>query len=155
MDEITDLQHLRDYMVECSARLGELEFNPNRVIKPHLTWYQEHMAADITYNFLTATASNGQPWKPLKYRQGTPLYLTGAMFYGALQAARESMVYEFRPGVIWTEMEEPKYWRYHQFGTSKIPARPFLNPRPETLEGMADKIRVSSVKFVLGLNEAG
>jgi phage gpG-like protein len=77
----------------------------------------------IALCFDTSTAPDGTPWRPLKYRTGKPLVLTWRLRSEAQRAAKDMEI--TGRGLLITQ-SEPYYYRYQLFGTSKIPARPWL-----------------------------
>ena len=51
------------------------------------------------------------------------LWRTGALHAGATS---EGSLFQTAHMVVWTGADAPYYWGFHQDGTSKMPARPFL-----------------------------
>ena len=73
----------------------------------------------------SGTAPDGTTWAPLKRRAGRPLRDTGRLMNGLTRAARITD----RGFALGTNVS---YAPYHQSGTTRTPARPFL-PAPGEL----------------------
>lgn len=103
-----------------------------------LDWLREAFAADIRRNFANGHDPDGNPWAPLKWRVGKPLILTGLLMNSAYLAAQHA---QLRNGTeIMATLSQPSYWMFHEYGTSRIPARPFFGPSAETVQGLADRV---------------
>lgn len=103
-----------------------------------LTWLRQRFAEDIRNNFTGGHDPDGTPWKPLKWRSGRPLILTGLLMNSAYLAAQHV---ELRNGTeICATMQQPFYWPFHEFGTRNIPARPFFGASKETVRDLADRM---------------
>ena len=113
-----------------------------------LAFVQTRFSEDIAKNFEESRAPDGPAWKPLKWRSGKPLILTDALMAAAVASVR---------GARWTGQErigfgmgEPKYWKYQNYGTRRIPARPFYFWRRDTLSELgtlvADSIGIEILR---------
>ena len=102
-----------------------------------LAWLRDKFAADIRRNFGESCDPDGNAWAPLKYRVGKPLILTGLMMNSAYLAAQNVRL---QGQQIFAELAGPMYWMFHEYGTAKIPARPFFGPRADTVQGLADRM---------------
>lgn len=103
-----------------------------------LAWLRERFSEDIRANFAGGHDPDGVPWKPLKWRTGRPLILTGMLMNSAYLAAQHV---ELRNGTeICATMLAPRYWMFHEYGTARIPARPFFGASRDTVQGLADRM---------------
>ena len=101
----------------------------------------------LRIGFLTSTnPMTGVKWKPLKWRVGMPLILTGLMMSKVLQSAREATIDE--RGVVLV-LPFPPYSKYHQFGTERIPARPFYGISDELKEKIATEYQHRIFQFLI------
>ena len=101
-----------------------------------LEFVRVNFARDIAQNFNEGRDPNGVPWKPLKYRSGQPLLLTGRMASAAVQSVKQANW--TGPGRIGFGIRgEPVYWKYQNYGTRRIPPRWFYFPRQPTLQALA------------------
>lgn len=148
MGLLSSLNAVAKYLNKLAARflrLGEANgtgsSEPNGSGTPSgelLLWLRERFSEDIRANFAGGHDPDGVPWKPLKWRVGRPLILTGLLMNSAYLAAQHV---ELRNGTeICATMLTPKYWQYHEFGTRKIPARPFFGASRETVQELADRM---------------
>lgn len=113
-----------------------------------LAWLRERFAEDVRRNFAGGHDPDGVPWKPLKWRVGRPLILTGLLMNSAYQAAQ---AVQLRNGTeIMASLSQPFYWLFHEYGTSRIPARPFFGPSAETVQGLADRMARDMAAAVAG-----
>jgi phage gpG-like protein len=71
----------------------------------------------VHYAFAASRAPGGAAWARLRYRAGRPLVLTGRLF-GSLRSRVTTT------GVA-VSTSRP-YAAFHQFGTRRVPARPFF-----------------------------
>lgn len=113
--------------------------NPD-VIRP-LT---EQIQRDIESHFALSRGPDGTPWKPLKYRQGKPLILSGALRAAAVAAAGSPQITE---ASLVVSLTEPPYAQYHQFGTRRIPARPFMGLSEEGQRQTARALEIAATAF--------
>lgn len=103
-----------------------------------LRWLRERFADDVKRNFEGGHDPDGNKWAPLKWRIGKPLILTGLLMNSAYQAAQNV---QLRNGTeIMAKLAEPFYWMFHEYGTGRIPARPFFGPSASTVQGLADRM---------------
>jgi phage gpG-like protein len=103
-----------------------------------LAWLRERFAEDVRDNFVGGHDPDGRAWAPLKWRAGRPLILTGLLMNSAYLAAQNV---ELRNGTeLLATLAAPAYWMFHEYGTRRIPARPFFGPSPETVRGLADRV---------------
>jgi phage gpG-like protein len=104
------------------------------------------MALATQRSFSLARSPEGIAWKPLKYRVGRPLIKTARMLNSVLAAMKNPVIssrsMEFR-------ITTPDYVGYHQNGTRRIPARPFLGWSPDTVSAAGEMISQSAVTFVI------
>jgi len=91
--------------------------------------------------FLASEDPEGNPWKPIYYRKGVPLLLTGLLMTKAV-AAGSSPTIDSRSLLI--EVPEPKYGVFHLTGTRNMPARPWLGIG----EDMADQLIEAGVSHI-------
>lgn len=105
-----------------------------------LDWFRQAYAQDVQKNFQESRSSAGVAWAPLKWRSGRALILTGVLMHAAVAFAAQSVTRVPGGVQIAFQMSEPSYWSYHQSGTAKIPARPFLGPRGETVAELQHRI---------------
>lgn len=89
----------------------------------------------IGYNIDNSVSYDGTAYKPLKYRTGKPLYLTGTLFRLARAAGGRATVTD--TGII-AVLEEPPYGIFHELGTRNIPARPFFGINLQGQEQLAE-----------------
>lgn len=84
------------------------------------------LAESVQHNFDASCDPAGHPWPPLKkQRPGRkPLIRTGDLLAGAVAMAWQAV--PTRDGLQFDEGLLPHYWRYQQYGTATIPARPFF-----------------------------
>lgn len=116
-----------------------------------LAWLRERFAEDVRNNFAGGHDPDRTKWQPLKWRTGRPLILTGLLMNSAYYAAQHV---QLRNGTeIMATMSQPSYWMFHEYGTSKIPARPFFGPSPETVQGLAYRIAQDMAATVVGSGE--
>ena len=103
-----------------------------------LQWLRERFAEDVKRNFTNSHDPDGNRWAPLKWRIGKPLILTGLLMNSAYTAARNVTL---RNGTeIFARLSEPHYWKYHEYGTRRIPARPFFGPSADTVQELAERM---------------
>lgn len=113
-----------------------------------LEWLRERFAADVRNNFASGSDPDGNPWAPLKWRTGKPLILTGLLMNSAYLAAQQV---QLRNGTeIMATLAQPSYWMFHEYGTRKIPARPFFGPSADTVQGLADRIAQDMADSIAG-----
>lgn len=111
------------------------------------------VALDVQRSFARAETPGGFKWAPVKKPRGRPLIDTGKMIDAVLRAVKtpdigkDEIVFDFRGA--------PHYTLYHQFGTRRMPARPFLGMSKETLDVIAGLLADDAVSFVLGFGEGG
>lgn len=103
-------------------RLGELADRIEALaLDSFMTSVKRRVAVDtlglVEREFRGSVDPDGAPWKPLKYRNGRPLVLTGAMRDSFTAVPIENGV-RIQAGV--------DYAIYHQRGTATIPARRIL-----------------------------
>lgn len=96
---------------------------------------RECLADAIGFNFENAVSYDGTAWKPLKYRVGKPLYLTGTLMRLARAAGGRATVTD--NGIV-ASLEEPPYGIFHELGTRTIPARPFFGVNDQYKERLAE-----------------
>ena len=103
-----------------------------------LEWLRERFAEDVRRNFAEAHDPDGNPWAPLRWRIGRPLILTGLLMNSAYLAAQ---TVQLRNGTeIMATLAQPPYWKFHEYGTRRIPARPFFGPSADTVQELADRV---------------
>lgn len=102
-----------------------------------LAWFRAQFASDVYRNFSQGQDADGTPWAPLKYRIGKPLILTGTLMAAAVNAAANA---ELFGRDVRTTVSGPNYWQYHEYGTGRIPARPFMGPRATTVQGLSERM---------------
>lgn len=103
--------------------------------------YQQLMSNQIRRSFDESKGPDGKPWKPLKYRVGKPLVLSGLLKAEARAAVKQKVdrrehdeQQKDQPSKeIVLLMDEPFYGKFHQHGTKVIPARPFFGIAPDTI----------------------
>lgn len=92
---------------------------------------RELIEEELRIGFVTSTdKQSGKKWAPLKWRVGMPLILTGLLMSKVLQSAREATIDK---NGVFLLLTEPFYAKFHQFGTTRIPPRPFY--------GISDNLR--------------
>jgi phage gpG-like protein len=112
---------------------------PAATEKQVLDFVRRRFSEDIGKNFSESRDPDGNAWKPLRWRTGKPLILTGALLAAAVssvQNARWTGAGRIGFGIT----GEPRYWQYQNYGTSRIPARRFYFPRQDTLGELAGLI---------------
>lgn len=92
--------------------------------------------------------ADGYPWAPLKYRDGKPLILTWRL---RAESAYAAAVMEVNKRYLLIEQNEPFYYKYHLFGTARIPARPWGigdNQRREIAKILSADMRDFVVQYI-------
>lgn len=111
------LEQLAVYFDQVAKLLGDYDFGPI------LEKLRTKLVASVHGNFEGAHDPNGEPWLPLKKSARKPLQRTGSLMLASIEAAWHSIKDESL--VIDTNLL-PFYWKFHQYGTRRIPARPFV-----------------------------
>lgn len=112
----------------------------------------QQLVSDTKEGFFKEQDPDGIPWKPLKRRKGKILQDTGALRTSVTSRGGKGNIERKGPTFLeWgTNIE---YAKYHQGGTSRIPARPFLGigeELGEKLEMIAADWVEEQVKRALG-----
>lgn len=110
-----------------------------------LEFVRTRFADDIKKNFTESRSPELVPYKPLKWRSGTPLILTRALMRAATESLK-SAEWSGSGRLAFGMSGTPKYWSYHNYGTRRIPQRRFYFPRRTTLDELA-KIVSESFAF--------
>jgi phage gpG-like protein len=96
------------------SRARRLESGDRRRLLGQL---RDVLKADALEGFQTSSDPDKIAWRPLKRRRGKPLVKTGRL-RGSISAVIQGDAVSVFSGV--------PYAGFHQLGTSRIPARPFL-----------------------------
>lgn len=94
----------------------------------------------VEHSFMHRVDPQGNPWAPLKQ----PSRATGAMQRQAIESIRQGSVTS--DGFRSADGLQVFYWRYQNYGTSRIPARPFWAVSAEVVQIVDDFIVEASVK---------
>jgi hypothetical protein len=98
--------------------------------------------ADVEYAFASRTSPDGQVWAPRKDSLPHPLLIkSGAMYAAATGRGSgfadlstfNSIQMGITPGLV-------DHDKYQQFGTSRIPARPYMGMRESTVDRGAELV---------------
>lgn len=119
---------LAAYFEQASERLSDWDTD---TLLDHL---RRRLMESVRANFEGSHAPDGTPWAPLaRPRPGRkPLIRTGDLMHASIEAAWRAV--SVRDVLTFDTDLLPDYWRYHQFGTSRIPARPFLGFPADVLQ---------------------
>ena len=129
---ITKLRGLFDSLGQIAAG-GKLPPATDAAI---LEFVRVNFARDVASNLNESRDPLGKPFKPLKWRSGIPLLLTGRMASAAVQSMKQA-TWTGQGRIGFGIRGEPSYWKYQNYGTRRIPARWFYFPRQTTLEKLA------------------
>lgn len=132
-----------DFATDLAVKAKDFFQGKSKVSDKALTYAREIFATSILLSFNlsrepTARPYSGKAWKPLKWEKRRPLVKTGLMMVSAVNAANNAKI---TPGLLFMKLETPFYAIFQNFGTRRIPARPFWGmnqediPRIETLIG--------------------
>ncbi|MCA9013865.1 MAG: phage virion morphogenesis protein [Planctomycetaceae bacterium] len=101
------------------------------------------LKADLAQGFQSSTAPDGTPWAPLKHprpkghnQDNKPLIDTGRLQESVLYNGDEHHEEISNGGLVM--ISEVEYGRFHQEGTRKFPARPFMGFSEKVLDTAAD-----------------
>lgn len=94
----------------------------------------------IEHSFSNRIDPYGNAWAPLKQ----PSRATGAMQRGAIESIRQGTV--TAEGFRSADGLQVSYWRFHDQGTSRIPARPFWAVSSEVLDAINEFVVEESVR---------
>jgi len=104
-----------------------------------LSKWNDELAGDLAEGFLNSKSPEGKAWAPLKYPRppghnpGTrPLIDTGQLMQSVISDSKGHI--EIVSSDSTTFGTSVFYAGFHQFGTTKIPARPFLGVPPKSLD---------------------
>lgn len=100
---------------------------------------------DVRRNFAEARNPYLEQWPALRWRVGMPLILTRTLMRAAI-ASVERAEYAGKGRISFGMSGEPKYWRFQNFGTKRIPQREFYGPRRTTLDELM-KLVVDSLAY--------
>ena len=89
-----------------------------------LALLRRELARTMAQSFLSFRAPTGERWKPLAYRRGTPLWLTGNLHQTAVEGIKQARIQSGQHFQVWLHMAP--YGAFHQFGTRRIPRRAFF-----------------------------
>lgn len=98
-----------------------------------LKFVRERFSDDVRRNFGEARTPYLEQWPALRWRVGMPLILTRTLMRAAI-ASVEKAEYAGKGRIAFGMSGEPKYWRFHNEGTKRIPRREFYGPRQSTLK---------------------
>lgn len=102
----------------------------------------------VLENFKSATDPDGKAWPPRKHQYPHPILVkTGAMQEGALGEGAGFVMVEDLSVSITDPVEHAKF---HEFGTSRLPARSFMGLKDEKKDAIGDAIRDDIAKQIWG-----
>lgn len=94
----------------------------------------------VEYSFMHRVDPQGNAWAPLKQ----PSRATGAMQRQAIESIRTGTVTP--DGFRSADGLQVMYWRYQNYGTSRIPARPFWAVSQDVMDAIQEMIVDASVR---------
>ena len=131
------VHELTGYFNGLLGRIQSLDFGP--VIEQAKLSIEQDTADCFTNSHSPA----GEPWAPIHHRIGKPLIKTGLLFSAALTAIYNGVTTR---NSLTITVDQPFYGVFHQFGTARIKARPWL--------GITEKTRqqayAEAVAFMVG-----
>ena len=110
-------------------------------------WFRNAFAEDIRKNFEGSHDPQGVAWKPLVYRVGKPLILSGLMMATAIAKAKEAQW--TGSAILIPRMTAPPYWASHQYGTGRIPKREFWGISPKLMAELGRRAADDYAEFLL------
>lgn len=133
---------------EMATRMDRLDFR-----EPLIT-LRQWAIFDIADSFAQRESPDGAPWAPLagKYPPNKrPLIDTGAMLGASLgRNAGTAAAVESNAQEVGVKGDEIFYAIFHQLGTSKMPARPFIGMREETIDDGAEWLADYVLRRIFG-----
>lgn len=146
---ITKMNQVYGYFRKIAQRVADLFSQPpplHEGASDTLKWFRAQFASDVYRNFSQGQDADGVKWAALKYRVGKPLILTGTLMAAAVNAAANADLFGKE---VRTTISGPNYWQWHEYGTSRIPARPFMGPRAETVQGLSERMAADIVQNLI------
>ncbi len=107
---------------------------------------------DFEDHFMQAQGDNGA-WAPRKDSKPHPLLiLTGALLEGVRDTGNPANIHDVASNVLTLGIDSSvvMYAAYHQYGTSRMPARPFIWASEEAIDAAADKFAEAAFQFLVG-----
>ena len=132
--------------------------NPDKLAQKIVEWAKEgqeiaikqateYAKAKIKWEFKTETEANGKPWKELKeqtLRQKLNKGFSEKILHRTTSLKQSFFTdYQEGKGIVGTPI---KYAVFHEEGTRKIPARPFMKPVMKLLEKQMPDIIEAALK---------
>lgn len=148
---IQTFEQMAKWLLAATDRLAKIEkgdlseFSKSKIFeKEILEWWRDQLSIDIIKNIFYSESPALVKYPPLKWRVGTPLLLTGLMRELAVRAANDS---RYEKGCLITDVSEPFYWSFQNYGTYIIPQREFVGPRPDTMKSLGERFSESVVNW--------
>lgn len=115
----------RQSLVDFNQFMKAAGANMKKVAAVAMPEIREILATGIEVAFRTETSPDGVRWEPPKspVNNGKLLVRTGTLQRAAISAARKVVIEGNR---LTARLEGVSYAAFHQFGTRRMPARPFF-----------------------------
>lgn len=149
MTDTLELDQLGPLFAEIGGTIADADYSST--LEPFLVV----LAADEGRAFAHEETVDGTPWAPLKpatiKRKGNDRILVehGALIASLVTVGGPNNIAEVHPQELIFGTSDPKAL-FHQYGTSKMPARPPVGLSRETLDRIADAVADRTVEIMRG-----
>jgi phage gpG-like protein len=138
-------------LAELTMRLTGMSQSLDKVtFAPTLEKARSWIAEDTAAGFKNSVSPRGVPWAPIHHRIGKPLVDTGLMYISVISQIDQGTI---AGNTLTIKVNHPFYAIFHQFGTTRIKARPWLGITDDAKRKTVLDAATEVVKQTLGMEQ--